>query len=100
MLKFKILLFERLFRKYGKSHITENILNALSAKEQVDRIMNSELNNKNTPKLKRDKLLDQTFYKRKKMTNKPMKISSISLVIREMQIKLQMRSITYPLERL
>lgn len=33
MLKFKTLLFERLFRKYGKSHITENILNALSAKE-------------------------------------------------------------------
>ena len=31
MLKFKTLLFERLFRKYGKSHITENILNALSA---------------------------------------------------------------------
>ena len=28
--------------------------------------MNSEFNNKNTPKLKRDKLLDQTFYKRKK----------------------------------
>ena len=65
MLKFKTLLFERLFRKYGKSHITENILNALSAKEQVDRIMNSELNN-NTPKLKRDKRLDQTFYKRQK----------------------------------
>ena len=39
MLKFKTLLFERLFRKYGKSHITENILNALSAKEQVDRII-------------------------------------------------------------
>ena len=54
MLKFKTLLFERLFRKYGKSHITENILNALSAKKQVDRIMNSELNNNNTPKLKRN----------------------------------------------
>ena len=54
MLKFKTLLFERLFRKYGKSHVTENILNALSAKEQVDRIMNSGLNNNNTPKLKRN----------------------------------------------
>ena len=93
MLKSKTLLFERLFRKHGKSHITENILNALSAKEQVERIMNSELNNNKTPKLKETnywtRLLQET-----KMTNKHLKISPISLVIREMQIKPQMRSIT------